>query len=379
MKKTAIRIIVNIVKALMSVVYAILKLLPKNDNMVVFCSRQSNGVPLDFRLLQKMLNEAGVRYINICCRMEHGLSEYFRFARATLRSMYYLATVPVCVLDSYWPAVSILRHREGLTVVQIWHALGKIKKSGYQTLDKKSGRNREYSELLAMHRNYDYVIAGGQFWNRYYCESFDIKEDKIRNYGLPRIDYLLETEHSNRVRFFDEYPELEGMKIILYAPTFRRNMRSGWAGILNEVGDDGYVLIIKLHPNERREENTAHEGVYYIDDFRTIDLISVCDYFITDYSAAALEAAVLSRKTYYWTYDYDEYMANNGLNFELKKEVGKYVFDDIADLMCSIKSGEYDKDFIREYRNKYLPQDLGHSTEKITALILDNLKKARKN
>ena len=376
MKTRVIKAIIYISKGIMAAVYAALKLMPAQKGKVVFCSRQSSDVPLDFRLLQKRLDAAGVKYVSVCCRMSRGAGGYLSFAGATLRSMYHLATSQVCVLDSYWPAVSILRHKRRLTVIQIWHALGKIKKSGYQTLDKRSGRSRESAELLGMHRNYDYVIAGGVFWNRYYCESFGITEDKLRNYGLPRIDYLLETAQSNRDRFFAKYPQIKGKKIILYTPTFRRNMRSGWAGILNEIRDDGYVLIVKLHPNERGAKNISREGVYYMDEFRTIDLIAVCDYFITDYSAAALEAAVLSRKTYYWTYDYDEYMANNGLNFELKKEVGKYVFDDIADLIRSIKSEEYDEDFIREYREKYLPQDLGHSTEKITALILDNIKEA---
>ena len=45
-------------------------------------------------------------------------------------------------------------------MIQMWHAIGKIKKSGYQTLDKDSGRSRAVAELLCMHRNYDYIIAG---------------------------------------------------------------------------------------------------------------------------------------------------------------------------------------------------------------------------
>ena len=107
-----------------------------------------------------------------------------------------------------------------------------------------------------------------------------------------------------------------------------------------------------------------------MDEWKTLDLISVCDYFITDYSAAALEAAVLSKRTYYWTYDYEAYMRNNGLNLKLKEELGKYVFDDISELMKELRRNCYDEEFLINYRKKYLPDDLGHSTDKLIGLIM---------
>ena len=41
----------------------------------------------------------------------------------------------------------------------MWHALGKIKQSGYQTLGKESGRGEEMARLMKMHEGYDYIIA----------------------------------------------------------------------------------------------------------------------------------------------------------------------------------------------------------------------------
>lgn len=283
-------------------------------------------------------------------------------------SMYHLATSKLCIIDSYWPAVSLLKHKKKLKIIQIWHAIGKIKKSGYQTLGKKSGRKSEYAYALNMHKNYDYVIAGASVWNKYYCESFNISEDKILNYGLPRIDYLLNTEEYNRKKFFCQFPEFRDKKIILYAPTFRRNMKSGWEKIIDSVNKD-YVLIIKKHPGEYLHTKKTADNVYYLENWKTIDLIAVCDYFITDYSAAALEAAVLKKKTYYWLYDYKEYIENNGLNINLKSEAELYAFKDIGKLMESICCENYDMNFIERYRRKYLPENLGHATDNIVDLI----------
>jgi CDP-ribitol ribitolphosphotransferase len=113
--------------------------------------------------------------------MDDSKKGLLRFGFNTLASMYHLATAKVCVLDAYWPVVSMLRHKKGLTVIQMWHALGKIKQSGYQTLDKESGRSKELSHLLCMHKNYDYIIAGGKARNPYYVASFGTTEDKLVN------------------------------------------------------------------------------------------------------------------------------------------------------------------------------------------------------
>ena len=104
-----------------------------------------------------------------------------------------------------------------------------------------------------------------------------------------------------------------------------------------------------------------------------MDLLAVCDYVITDYSAIALEAAVLRKKTCYWVYDYDEYVAANGLNVDMYESMPGTVFKEADELMKFIDSGEYPMDVLENYRNTYLPEDIGRSTEKIATLILELL------
>ena len=97
------------------------------------------------------------------------------------------------------------------------------------------------------------------------------------------------------------------------------------------------------------------------------------DFVITDYSAIALEAAVLRKKTLYRVYDYDEYTRENGLNVDMFESMPGLAFRDAAELMAFIESSEYPMERLDAYRRKYLPEDLGHSTEKIAQLILDEL------
>ena len=140
MKKIAI----YMMRWCLAALYFFLKLLPTKPNKAVFLSRQSNSLTLDFQMVQELLKRQrdDVEIVTLCNRLEGEQSGgLVHFAVTTLKSMYHMATAKVCILDAYWPAVSILHHKKCLTVILMWHALGKIKQSGYQTLGKSSGRS----------------------------------------------------------------------------------------------------------------------------------------------------------------------------------------------------------------------------------------------
>ncbi len=367
-------LIIKTGKFCLSLFYGILKLFPTKKNKVLFLSRQSDELSLDFSMLKDALQEKEpkVEIVSICNRLDDSRSGIVGFGADTLRSMYHLATAEVCVLDAYWPAVSILHHKKSLTVIQMWHALGKIKKSGYQTLGKESGRGEKLAKLLCMHENYDYIVAGGKAWNPYYCQSFHTTEDKLVNIGLPRIDHLLRTEEQNREAVFRAYPEMKDKQVILYAPTFRRNIELKWEELLKKIDFSQYILVIKGHPNQRIE--AEGDGILLCPEFKAVDLLAACDYLITDYSAIAVEGAILNKKTYYYLYDYEEYTEKNGINVNPFESMPGCAFKSAGKLMESLSSGNYPMESLDAYRQKYLPADLGHSTEKLRDLVLAHLR-----
>ena len=368
-------IAIKLLKGILALIYSVMKLFPVKENKVVFCSRQSSEVPLDFAMIQEDLQKEreNLQIVNICNRIGSGAGAYLSFGVDTLRSMKHMATSRVCVLDAYWPAASMLNHKEDLTIIQIWHAIGKIKKSGKITTGTKTGRNAKTAALLNMHEKNDYIIAGAKAFDQFYRDSFGDYDYELLNYGLPRIDYLIRSEEGNREKFFRENPDLKGQTILLYAPTFRRGMEARWQDIIEAVDPDKYTLIIKNHPSQRIEGERPKAHVRYFDDWTAVDLLAVSDYVITDYSAIALEAAVLRRKTVYWVYDYDDYTKENGLNVDMFESMPGLAFKDAGEMMAFIDKGDYPMELLDAYRQKYLPEDLGHSTEKIAQLILDTL------
>ncbi len=361
-------------KSILNIAYGVLKLFPCNPNKVLFLSRQSDTLSLDFAMLRDKLLEKNpkLKIKSICKRVDDSKQGMFGFAMDILRSMYHLSTSSVCVLDAYWPAVSILNHKKSLTVIQMWHAVGKIKQSGYQTLDKPGGRSSETAEQLCMHKNYDIIIAGGKAWNPYYCASFNTTEDKLLNIGLPRLDHLLATEQANREKVLAAYPQFAKKQTILYAPTFRRGMELNWQELLEHIDFSKYDLIIKGHPNQQID--CDREGVYLCPEFKAIDLLAVCDHLITDYSAIAVEAAVLNKKTYYYLFDYEAYNEQNGLNVSPFDSMPTCSFHSAKDLVLTLMNMEYDQPALDRYREKYLPDCVGSCTDRLAETVISNLK-----
>lgn len=366
-------IFINVFKALLKLLYVLFNLFPVNEHKILFLSRQANAPSTDFQLIQRELKNINKEYIiiNICYRVKRNVIGYSVFFWYIVKSMYHLATVKVCVLDSYWPPVSILKHKRSLTVIQIWHSIGKIKKSGYQTLGAPGGRDEKISRALCMHQNYDIIIAGAKVWNPYYCESFGVTEDKLYNYGLPRIDFLINTNEDNKTKVYEKFPEFKNKPVILYAPTFRRNTEVKYDELISKFNFEKYILIIKKHPNDNTR--LINQRIYTCDDFQSLEILSVCNYLITDYSAIAIEGAVLDIKTYYYVYDYEEYIKDNNINIDLFTEMPGCVFRNIEDILESIEANNYNLDAFIEYKHKYLPNTMRYSAKLIADMITEKM------
>lgn len=374
------RIAIFLMRCLMSIVYFFMKLCPTKQNKLVFLSRQSDSPSDEVRFLfdQLMREKPDVQIVAITRRMGSGVRGLLEFGGITLRSMYHLATASVCLLDAYWPAVSLLHHKSTLTVIQMWHAMGKIKQSGYQSLGKQYGRGLKLAKSMRMHRGYDVVIAGAEAFNPSYCAAFGIEESKLYNVGLPRMDMLRERDAVNRRRFFRAYPELKGKKIVLYAPTFRKRQELDPSELVRAFHfDDDRALIIKKHPNQILSDKDYGKAVV-CRDLPTSVVLSACDCVITDYGAITIEAAVIKKPVYFYMFDYEEYISRNGLNLDPHDEFPNSVFDNAEDLVRAIDSGEYDFDNYERFRAKYVPDPAnGRATDKITRLIINCMEKGK--
>ena len=332
---------------------------------VSIISRESDSKTLDVAMLEAELLKRGckVKVLSKLLTKEKSLKA-LGYAGHVMRQEAAILASDVVVLDTYCIPASMIPHRKGTKVIQMWHALGAIKKFGWQTVGKEDGSSEKVAKLMKMHRGYDYVVSASDITADHFCEAFRISPEKIVKYGLPRIDYIRSVASGGRhdeqlERILRTYPQLKnGRKTILYAPTFRRGKTVEAQKLIDALGPDKYNIVVKLHPLYRGQTASAEGGfdtVIFDEAFSSNDWLAAADIIISDYSSFVIESSLADKPLFIYAYDLDEYSSNTGLNIDFYSEpIAPYVFRDAAELAKSVSADNYDLKALRAFRDRYI-------------------------
>lgn len=359
------KIILKIGVAFLNLIYYIYKLIPRN-NRIVFVSRQSDEPSLDCELLSKeILKEE--RKIGIIKEFRCIPDSYVGKIRYVFymltRQMYLFATSKVVILDGYCILASVLNHKKDLRIVQMWHAMGALKKFGYAALGNEEGKDPEISKILQMHRNYDYVICSSENCVSYYEEAFRIEKEKMIIASLPRVDLLVDSKKIGftQEKIYKTYPNLRKKKNILYVPTFRMNakMQEKVQDLIAKIDLTKYNLIVKLHPLTK--ENMELGQVLECEEYSALELLDIADYVISDYSAFIFEVAVAQKPLFLYTFDLEEYIQQRGFFIDYCKEMPSKQYRSAGEVSNAIERDEFDMQKIKQFADKYVEYKSGCS------------------
>jgi len=335
-------------KAIFNLIYSLFKLLPV-QNKAVMLSRQSNDMSIDFQLLKKEFEKEQVKVVALCKMIDSGVINKIKYSLHLLISAYHLASAKYCITDTYSICVSVLNHRKELKIIQIWHALGAVKKFGYQSLETEEGRSKDTSDLFNMHGNYTYITCASNATKQFYSEAFNTEPDKIKVLGMPRIDYILKARENNRI--IKENPTIKDKPVIVYVPTFRKNSSSEHQQLIDAIDKNKYNLIIRLHPLD----NIPVPAEFIIDSkYDSFELLGIADYIITDYSAIALEAATIDIPVFFWVYDIEQYEKNRGLNIDLMNVMPSFTRTNVQEIIDKIEKKAYNLEELKHFKEKYI-------------------------
>ncbi len=222
------------------------------------------------------------------------------------------------------------RKRKKQCYIQTWHATICIKPIGKYRGDlfpKMAYLVSAYDSKLI-----DYVLSGSSWCDHMYRDGLIYHGEIIRT-GTPRCDVLVNQREEKHRQMREEYGLSQKAKIMLYAPTFRggsqnknRNVNSEEATVDFErlidsleqrFGGDWYVFL-RLHPQlaaKMDKLNTCQVSERLIDVSQRPDMneiIAGSDAFLTDYSSAVFEGAMIGLPAFLYADDLEEYIAERG-------------------------------------------------------------------
>lgn len=351
-----------------NLIYYPFKLLP-TQHKLVFISRQSNAISLDFQLLSQELvkQDPTIKMVYLTKRIENQRLTFLWYQLLALpQQFYHLATSQICVVDGYNLFVSVLKHKPTLKVIQIWHALGAVKKFGLQV--PAHNLTDQLAQSLKLKQGYHQLIVSGEANITIFSEAFNQSVKQVKVIGLPRIDYLLSSSKANQTKIYARYPQLKEKRVILYAPTFRNQADYQVVEVIKKLSQLDINLIIKLHPKMKME--ISDDLVYTCSEFTTLELLAISDDVITDYSALAWEAALLNKRLWFYVYDYLSYQNTPGLNLDLMEYFPKSTFIDLADLVQALNNSTYDLTYVNKFLNEYITNQTGNVTKQLANYIL---------
>ncbi|GAA1229106.1 CDP-glycerol glycerophosphotransferase (TagB/SpsB family) [Microbacterium phyllosphaerae] len=323
----------------LALVGVVLSPLPRR-NKVTLLTRQSSRPPSDFILLSQALTRAdpSLDVVIVAKMVPPGIVRKVAYAAHLVTEMYHAQTSRVLVVDGYSIIASAARHSEGLMIVQVWHALGSLKKFGLSILGQPGGRDPKLAKAMRMHAGYDLVIASAERCRAPFADAFGVSVDKVVAAPLPRVDRLVDPEQKLKARAtFDHlYPQLAGQRIAVFAPTFRTE---GLTEAVDPVEltlaleEAGYATITKLHP---LLPAPRHPKLRTAPGMSTQEMLLVADIFITDYSSAVFEAAVAGVPSYLIAPDLDQYSAKRDFYVRYPDALGLPLAMDVTELVTQV-------------------------------------------
>lgn len=352
---------INIFTAIVKAIFAFVKLFPV-QNKITIASRQADSESQDIQMLKEELQRQApdVKVVTLCRTFGGSVFHVLGYGPHLLRQLWHIGTSKAVVVDSYCIGVSVPKQRKNTIVLQMWHALGALKKFGLSIAGEKSeGRSSEVADAMNMHHNYTNVLISSEACRDAYKEAFGYDDESMLVGSLPRVDAITDIEYQKNtsLRIYNQFPELKNKKIIVYAPTFRKDKDiSAEVLELNKAAaEKGFTLIVKKHPlMEIGESQNGEAVIFEAEGFSTLETMSIADYVICDYSAVVFEAALMGKPLFFYAFDFDEYEGSRSFYLDYKTEMPGLITGNPYELIEAIDNDQYDLKKVKDFADKYI-------------------------
>ena len=322
-----------------------------DPQLVVFADAHHNSRPAAMELLYQRLRKDGSWTI-VEHYLDYGTAGAAQVAKHSMQFMKLYAKAGFIVIcDNFLPVASCQK-REETKVIQLWHACGSYKKFGYDAKDDIP----EGYHGANVYRNASLVTVSGEAAVGPFSSAMRQEDGIVQAMGVSRTDLYFSKKWRERCveRFYREYPEARGKKVVLWAPTFRGNagmpveVPLNLGSLQEALGEDFFVLV-KLHPHMQKvssdqsetdskreleksdrsalKENEGRRPVYNC-SLPTEELYPIVDVLIADYSSLIYEYLLFGKSVVLYVPDLEQYRAERGFYMDISEIPGEIVTEE---------------------------------------------------
>ena len=227
-----------------------------------------------------------------------------------------LARARFVVVNDHFP--EWFRRRDDQVCLQTWHGTP-LKRLGFDVSAMHKVKRGFETHWDEQERNWQYVVSPNRFTTPILKSAYHLTGELIET-GYPRVDVLAREDRDEAGRRLRERLGIpEGVRTVLYAPTFRDQItdRRGryrldlhldLERLRSAVGDDTVILFRKHHyvidPVPATTDGFVRDVSSYPDG---TELLLAADVLITDYSSMMFDYANTGRPMLFFTYDLETY------------------------------------------------------------------------
>lgn len=298
----------------------------------------------------------------------------------SIKGLYYLCTSKVWIDNCRKHFYSYKRKNQ--FYIQTWHGaipLKKIEKDAESKLSKDYVKNAKLDSKLM-----DALISNGTFSTRIMKQSFWF-DGPIYEYGSPRCDVLFsDVNRKNRIK--EKISIDKKYKILLYAPTFRKDMSveiyklnfDKILQVLKNKTEKDWIIFVRMHPNLNKNIEINNQNVINMSNYDDMyELMLISDILITDYSSSMFEFMFTKKPVFLYAPDINDYLDDRGFYFEFEELPfpKAFNFEDLLRKLTLFDNNKYIYS-IEEFIKKIGCFEDGKASERVANLIL---KKVYKN
>ena len=263
--------------------------------------------------------------------------------------------------------------RKGQIFIQTWHGDRGIKKILYDSLNARGISAKPYE--ISDDTLTDYFVIGSDYAERRIRTAFKY-DGKVIKKGCPRNDCLIYPKNvdliKNRLGITDE-------KVLLYAPTLRRNSKVVEATIdidetiqnLNKRGGE-WVCLVRAHPKSLGIKVDSNCRIIDVSSYPDMsDLLMTADFLITDYSSCAGDYILTKKPLVLAQFDLERYLEEDRTFYVDIRETGYLIARTQEELKAYINTMS-DEDFAKNCEkvlDYFGTCETGHAAEDVCRLI----------